>query len=47
MAARWLERVEVGWLGVEFVWNGGGWAGEILIFGRELGLDTLKWGVGV
>jgi hypothetical protein len=42
-----LEWVEVGRFGVEFVWNGDRWAEEILIFGRELGLDMLKWDVGV
>jgi hypothetical protein len=42
-----LERVEVGSLGVEVVWNGGGLGGEILMLGAELGLDRLKWGVGV
>jgi hypothetical protein len=47
MAAGWLEWVEMWWLSVEIVWNGGGWAEEILILGRELGLDMLKWGVGV
>ena len=47
MAAGWLERVEVGPLGVEVVRNGGGWAGEILTLGAELGFDRLNWGVGV
>ena len=35
----------MGRLGVEVEWNGSGWAEEILILGRELGLDTLKWDV--
>jgi hypothetical protein len=42
-----LERVEIGALRVEVVWNGGGWAEEILMFGGELGLDRLNWGVRV
>jgi hypothetical protein len=42
-----LDWVEVGWLGVEFVWNSERLAEEILIFGRKLGLDMLKWGVGM
>jgi hypothetical protein len=45
LAVGWLERVEMGQLGVEVEWNGSGWAEEILILGRELGLDTLKWDV--
>lgn len=47
MATGWLEWVEVGCLGVEFVWNDGRLAGEILILGAELGLDMLKWDVRV
>jgi hypothetical protein len=41
-----LEWVEVVSLGAEFEWNGGWLAEEVLILGEELGLDTLKWGVG-
>jgi hypothetical protein len=37
----------MGWLGFESEWNGSGLGEEILIFGRELGLDKLKWGVGI
>jgi hypothetical protein len=37
-----LKGVEIVPLGVELVWNGGGLGEEILIFGRELGLDKLK-----
>jgi hypothetical protein len=47
LATGWLNEVEMGSLGVECVWNGVGLGGEILIFGRELGLDMLNSGVGM
>ena len=40
-----MEWLEIGWLSVEFEWNGGWLGREILIFGRELGLDILNSGV--
>ncbi|MEJ2734897.1 MAG: hypothetical protein P8189_15240 [Anaerolineae bacterium] len=42
-----MEWVEAGCLAVEFEWNGGWLADRILILGAELGLDMLKWGVGM
>jgi hypothetical protein len=47
MAVEWLKGVEIGSSGVELKQNGGRLAGEILIFGRELGLDMLNSGVGM
>jgi hypothetical protein len=38
----WLEWVEVGWLGVEFDWNGGGLGREFLMLEGALGLDRLN-----
>lgn len=40
-----MKGAEIGSLGAEFVWNRARLAEEILILGRELGLDKLNSGV--
>ena len=42
-----MEPDDTVWLGVEFEWNSGRLVGEILILEGGLGLDMLKWGVGM